>query len=38
LALVDRVADRLGHTVSRRLERERFGKDRIAFDGSSPAR
>jgi len=34
-ALVDRVADRLEHTLSRRLERERFGNDRVAFDGKS---
>lgn len=31
--LVDRVTERLGRTVARRLERRRFGGLRIAFDG-----
>jgi ribosomal subunit interface protein len=34
--LIDRVTERLGHTVGRRLERERFGNERVAFDGQSP--
>lgn len=34
--LIDRVTERLGHTVGRRFERERFGKERVAFDGRSP--
>ena len=35
-ALVDRVADRVELAVLCHLERERFGKERIAFDGTNP--
>lgn len=32
-ALIDRAAERLGHTVGRRLERERSGKKCLSFAG-----
>ena len=33
--LIDRVAERLGKVVARRLERQRFGQRRVAFNGST---
>jgi hypothetical protein len=31
--LVDRIAERMGHLIGRRLERQRFGHDRVSFSG-----
>jgi ribosome-associated translation inhibitor RaiA len=36
-ALIDRVAERLGRLVGRRIEQQRHRRKRIAYDGSCPA-
>ncbi len=37
LVVIDRATERLGRVVSRRCERQRSGRDQIAFDGTHPS-
>lgn len=34
--LVDRTAERMGQLIGRRLERQQFAHDRVAFSGTGP--
>ena len=36
-ALTDRVAERLGRLIGRRIEQQRYRRQRIAYDGSCPS-